>query len=44
VPARLDWFAGRHLTPVAATVERPRPAADGRPLSDHSAVIVDVAV
>ena len=43
VPARLDWFAGRNVTPVAAAVERPR-AADGRPLSDHSAVIVDVAV
>jgi endonuclease/exonuclease/phosphatase family metal-dependent hydrolase len=44
VPARLDWFAGRNLTPVAATVERPRGATDGRPLSDHAAVIVDVAV
>jgi len=44
VPARLDWFAGRNVTPVAAAVERPRGAADGRPLSDHSAVIVDVAV
>jgi endonuclease/exonuclease/phosphatase family metal-dependent hydrolase len=44
VPARLDWFAGRNLTPVAATVERPRAAADGRPLSDHSAVVVQVAV
>jgi endonuclease/exonuclease/phosphatase family metal-dependent hydrolase len=44
VPARLDWFAGRHLTPVAASVERPRSTADGRPLSDHSAVIVDVAL
>jgi endonuclease/exonuclease/phosphatase family metal-dependent hydrolase len=43
VPARLDWFAGRNVTPVAAAVERPR-AADGHPLSDHSAVIVDVAV
>src|SRR5262249_55886941 len=43
VPARLDWFAGRNVTPVSAAVERPR-AADGRPLSDHSAVIVDVAV
>lgn len=43
VPIRLDWFAGRNVKPVAATVERPR-AADGRPLSDHSAVIVDVAV
>jgi endonuclease/exonuclease/phosphatase family metal-dependent hydrolase len=44
VPARLDWFAGRNVTPVAAAVERPRAAADGRPLSDHAAVIVDVAV
>jgi endonuclease/exonuclease/phosphatase family metal-dependent hydrolase len=44
VPARLDWFAGRNVTPVAAAVERPRGAADGRPVSDHSAVIVDVAV
>jgi endonuclease/exonuclease/phosphatase family metal-dependent hydrolase len=44
VPARLDWFAGRNITPVAAAVERPRAATDGRPVSDHSAVIVDVAV
>jgi endonuclease/exonuclease/phosphatase family metal-dependent hydrolase len=44
VPARLDWFAGRNLTPVAAAVERPRAASDGRPLSDHAAIIVDVAV
>ena len=44
VPARLDWFAGRNVTPVAATVERPHAAADGRPVSDHSAVFVDVAV
>jgi endonuclease/exonuclease/phosphatase family metal-dependent hydrolase len=43
VPARLDWFAGRNVTPVAASVERPR-VAGGRPLSDHSAVIVDLAV
>jgi endonuclease/exonuclease/phosphatase family metal-dependent hydrolase len=43
VPARLDWFAGRNLTPVVAAVERPR-AADERPLSDHSAVVVDVAI
>jgi endonuclease/exonuclease/phosphatase family metal-dependent hydrolase len=43
VPARLDWFAGRNVTPVAAAVEHPRVAA-GRSLSDHSAVIVDVAV
>jgi endonuclease/exonuclease/phosphatase family metal-dependent hydrolase len=44
VPVRLDWFAGRHLTAVGASVERPRAAADGRPLSDHSAVVVDIAV
>ena len=44
VPARLDWFAGHNVTPVAAAVERPRAASDGRPLSDHSAVIVDVAL
>ena len=44
VPARLDWFAGRNVRPVSAAVERPPAAADGRPLSDHSAVIVDVAV
>ena len=44
VPARLDWFAGRNVTPVAATVERPRAGADGRPLSEHAAIIVDVAV
>ena len=44
VPARLDWFAGRNVTPVAASVARPLAAADGRPLSDHSAVVVDVAV
>jgi hypothetical protein len=43
VPARLDWFAGRNVTPVAASVARPH-GADGRPLSDHSAVIVDIAV
>ena len=44
LPARLDWFAGRNITPVAAAVERPRAASDGRPISDHSAIIVDVAV
>jgi endonuclease/exonuclease/phosphatase family metal-dependent hydrolase len=44
VPARLDWFAGRNVAPAAAAVERPRAASDGRPLSDHSAVIADVAV
>jgi endonuclease/exonuclease/phosphatase family metal-dependent hydrolase len=44
VPSRLDWFAGRNVTPVAAAVERPRAEVDGRPVSDHSAIIVDVAV
>jgi endonuclease/exonuclease/phosphatase family metal-dependent hydrolase len=44
VPARLDWFAGRNVTPLAATVERPLAASDGRPVSDHSALIVDLAV
>jgi len=44
VPARLDWFTGRNVTPLAAAVERPPAATDGRPLSDHSAIIVDVAV
>ena len=44
VPARLDWFAGRNVSPMAAAVEHPRAAADGRPLSDHSAIIVDVTV
>jgi endonuclease/exonuclease/phosphatase family metal-dependent hydrolase len=43
VPARLDWFAGRNVTPVSASVERPRAVSDGRPLSDHSAIIVDIA-
>ncbi|HEX2660037.1 MAG TPA: endonuclease/exonuclease/phosphatase family protein [Polyangia bacterium] len=44
MPARLDWFAGRNVRPVAASVHRPRGAADDRPLSDHSAITVDVAV
>jgi hypothetical protein len=44
VPARLDWFAGRNVTPAAAAVERLVPRPTGAPLSDHSAVIVDVAV
>jgi endonuclease/exonuclease/phosphatase family metal-dependent hydrolase len=44
LPARLDWFAGRNVTPIGAAVERPRAAADGRPLSDHSAITVDLAV
>jgi endonuclease/exonuclease/phosphatase family metal-dependent hydrolase len=37
VPARLDWFAGRGVTPVAAATIDPRPAA-----SDHAAIMVDL--
>jgi endonuclease/exonuclease/phosphatase family metal-dependent hydrolase len=43
VPARLDWFAGRGVTPLAAAVVESRDA-DGRPLSDHAAVSVDLAL
>ncbi|HEX9102908.1 MAG TPA: endonuclease/exonuclease/phosphatase family protein [Polyangia bacterium] len=37
VPARLDWFAGRAVAPVAASTIDPRPAA-----SDHAAIVVDL--
>jgi endonuclease/exonuclease/phosphatase family metal-dependent hydrolase len=37
VPTKLDWFAGRGLTPVAASTVDPRPLA-----SDHAAIVVDV--
>jgi endonuclease/exonuclease/phosphatase family metal-dependent hydrolase len=37
VPARLDWFAGRGVEPVAAYTVDPRPLA-----SDHAAIVVDV--
>ena len=37
VPARLDWFAGRGLTPLATfTVENQA--------SDHAAIVVDIAL
>jgi endonuclease/exonuclease/phosphatase family metal-dependent hydrolase len=39
VPARLDWFAGRGLVPVAATTIDPRPVA-----SDHAAIVVDLTL
>jgi endonuclease/exonuclease/phosphatase family metal-dependent hydrolase len=39
VPARLDWFAGRGLVPVAASTIDPRPVA-----SDHAAIVVDVTL
>jgi endonuclease/exonuclease/phosphatase family metal-dependent hydrolase len=41
VPARLDWFAGRHLVPLGAWTVEPR-ASDGRHASDHAAIVVDV--
>jgi endonuclease/exonuclease/phosphatase family metal-dependent hydrolase len=37
VPVRLDWFAGRGVTPVAASTVDPRP-----PASDHAAIVVDL--
>lgn len=43
VPARLDWFAGRGVVPVAPSViEAPR--RDGQPVSDHSPISVDIAL
>lgn len=42
VPARLDWFAGRGITPIANAVVKSRDA-EGVPLSDHAAISVDVA-
>ncbi|HZS37179.1 MAG TPA: endonuclease/exonuclease/phosphatase family protein [Polyangia bacterium] len=41
VPARLDWFAGRGILPHAPRVVDPR-GPDGRPISDHAAILVDV--
>lgn len=41
VPLRLDWFAGRGITPIGATtVERPR--YGGCHVSDHDPITVDV--
>jgi len=40
-PARLDWLAGRGVVPLAAHVVNPL-ASDGRPVSDHGAVVCDV--
>ena len=37
VPTRLDWFAGRGVTPVRAATVDPRPLA-----SDHAAIVVDL--
>jgi endonuclease/exonuclease/phosphatase family metal-dependent hydrolase len=43
VPARLDWFAARGLLPLDAAVVKPR-LDDGRPVSDHGAIVAEVAV
>jgi len=42
IEARVDWFAGRGLVPVAASVPRPRP--NGARASDHEPIVVDVAL
>lgn len=39
VPARLDWFAGRGVTPLSAATIDPRPVA-----SDHAAIVVDLGL
>ncbi|MEZ4382234.1 MAG: endonuclease/exonuclease/phosphatase family protein [Nannocystaceae bacterium] len=41
VPMRLDWFAGRGLTPLRPAVLE-RPAIDGVLVSDHNPIFVDV--
>ena len=43
LPARLDWFAGRRTRAISATVVAPR-ASDGRAVSDHAAVVCDLAL
>jgi hypothetical protein len=43
LPARLDWLAGRGARALSATVVDPRDGA-GRAVSDHAAVVCDVAV
>jgi endonuclease/exonuclease/phosphatase family metal-dependent hydrolase len=40
-PARLDWMAGRGIASLAAHVVTPS-GSDGRPVSDHGAVVCDV--
>jgi endonuclease/exonuclease/phosphatase family metal-dependent hydrolase len=42
VPARLDWFAARNLRALSAGVAAPL-GSDGRPVSDHSPILVEVA-
>lgn len=42
VPMRLDWFAGRELSPLRAwTVERPR--YQGQRIADHNPIGVEIA-
>lgn len=41
VPMRLDWFAGRGLTPLRPAVLE-RPSAGGIQVSDHNPIFVDV--
>jgi endonuclease/exonuclease/phosphatase family metal-dependent hydrolase len=43
LPARLDWFAGRAVRALSATVVDPRDGA-GRAASDHAAVVCDAAL
>jgi endonuclease/exonuclease/phosphatase family metal-dependent hydrolase len=43
IPARLDWFAGRGVTPLHSAVVA-LDAVDGRPASDHLPILVDVVV
>jgi hypothetical protein len=43
VPARLDWFAGRGVTPLHPTVVDARDG-QGQPLSDHAAIGVALAI
>lgn len=43
VPARLDWFAGRGVTPVASAVVK-SPRIEGQLVSDHSPISVDIAL
>lgn len=42
VGARLDWFFGRNVEPLGAAVVDPRDEA-GVPISDHAAVVLDIA-
>lgn len=43
VPARLDWFAGRGIKPVASTVIATAKPGE-KPVSDHSPISVDIAL